>query len=68
MKVLLNGRPTELPQDARVTDALDALGTSRPRQGVAVAVNGEVVGRGEWGSRSLSTDDRVEVLSAAQGG
>jgi sulfur carrier protein len=33
-----------------------------------VAVNGEVVPRGEWPVTALGERDRVEVLGAAQGG
>ncbi|MEV0268469.1 sulfur carrier protein ThiS [Hamadaea sp. NPDC050747] len=38
------------------------------RRGVAVAVNGEVVPRGEWDTCLLADGDSVEILSAAQGG
>jgi sulfur carrier protein len=38
------------------------------RRGVAVAVNGEVVPRSMWAEAGLHDGDRVEVLSAAQGG
>jgi sulfur carrier protein len=37
-------------------------------RGVAVAVNGEVVPRVGWAARTLRDGDRVEVLTAAQGG
>jgi sulfur carrier protein len=33
-----------------------------------VAVNGEVVPRSTWATASLRDGDRVEVLTAAQGG
>jgi len=38
------------------------------QKGVAVALNGQVVPRGAWGATVLAADDRVEVLSAVQGG
>jgi sulfur carrier protein len=38
------------------------------QRGVAVAVNGEVVPRSTWATASLRDGDRVEVLTAAQGG
>jgi sulfur carrier protein len=37
-------------------------------RGVAVAVNGEVVPRSRWAEMALRDGDRVEVLTAAQGG
>ena len=39
-----------------------------PPRGVAVALNGELVRRAEWSERRLSDGDRLEVLTAAQGG
>jgi len=66
--VIVNGEPRELPAGATVTDLVVELGLPAGGRGVAVAVEGEVVPRAEWGTRSLSDDDRVEVLTAMQGG
>ena len=38
------------------------------RKGVAVAVNDEVVSRSRWTTTRLAEDDRVEILTAKQGG
>jgi sulfur carrier protein len=64
--VWINGEQRELADGARVRDALDALGA--PGNGVAVAVDGEVVPRAEWPSAALADGARVEVLTAVQGG
>jgi sulfur carrier protein len=37
-------------------------------RGVAVAVNGEIVRRGDWAVTKLLEGDRVEIVSAAAGG
>jgi sulfur carrier protein len=68
MKVLLNGEPRELRDGATVVDAVDASGAPDSRDGVAVAVDGEVVPRGRWGDQALADGQRVEVLQAVQGG
>jgi sulfur carrier protein len=67
MTVTLNGNPTELPDEATLIDAVNAAGESE-RRGVAVAVGGEVVPRGEWASRRLSEGEEIEVVRAVQGG
>lgn len=36
--------------------------------GTAVAVDGEVVPKSQWGTRSLDDDARVDILTAVQGG
>jgi sulfur carrier protein len=68
MKVLLNGESCELRDGATVNDAVEASGAPAEGRGVAVAVEGEVVPRGEWTATRLSDGQRVEVLQAVQGG
>jgi sulfur carrier protein len=68
MRVLLNGAETELSAGATVETALEALDLPGASRGVAVAVDAEVVPRGEWSARELQDGARVEVLRAIQGG
>lgn len=67
MDVVVNGEPRALPTDATVASAVRRLGIGTGR-GVAVAVNDEVVTRAAWETTRLSPGDRVEVLTAVQGG
>jgi sulfur carrier protein len=64
----LNGRPTEVPAGATVADAVAETGADGESRGVAVAVDGEVVRRAEWGKTKLQSDQTVEVVRAVQGG
>jgi sulfur carrier protein len=66
VNVLVNGRPIELETGATVEAVLASL--DLPDRGVAVAVDAEVVPRGEWPARELSEGARVEILRAIQGG
>lgn len=66
MDLTVNGTECTLPDGATVADAVVAT-TSQDR-GLAVAVNGEVVPRADWGTTTLRAGDRIEVLAAAQGG
>ena len=68
MRVVLNGEPRELRAGATVADAVGASGAPESRGGVAVAVEAEVVPRGEWDTRRLAEGERVEILQAVQGG
>ncbi|MEU9139445.1 sulfur carrier protein ThiS [Streptomyces sp. NPDC048404] len=66
MNIVVNG------EQRRITEgtALDALvATLTPSSsGVAAALNETVVPRAQWRSTSLAEGDRVEVLTAVQGG
>jgi sulfur carrier protein len=64
--IVLNGARRDGPQ--RLGVLLDELGLGRDARGVAVAVDGEVVPRSEWGERTLADGSRVEVVDAIQGG
>lgn len=66
MEVTVNGVGRTLPGGSAVADLVHAV--TAQQRGVAVAVNGEVVPRSGWPSIELCDGDRVEVLSAAQGG
>jgi len=68
VKVLLNGQESELGCDETLLDLLAQLGVTPERRGCAVAVDGEVVPRAQWGSFALPEHARVEVLTAMQGG
>ena len=66
--VTLNGQPRELPSGATVEHAVREAGVPEQGQGVAVAVDGEVVPRGQWAGTALREGQQVEVLRAVQGG
>jgi thiazole synthase len=68
MKVELNGKPVELADGATVAEAVAAAGANGDRRGIAVALEGEVVPRGEWGRTRISEGQTVEVVRAIQGG
>ena len=67
-QILLNGEPKTLPEGATAADAVRASGVPREARGVAVALDGEVVPRGEWQSTPLAEGGQVEVLEAVGGG
>lgn len=66
LSVSVNGGSREVPYGTTL-DQLVAELTSAP-SGVAAAVNETVVPRGEWPRTRLADGDRVEVLTAVQGG
>ena len=66
MNVLVNGSAEQLDAGTTVADVVDRW--ARSPIGVAVAVNEAVVTRAEWPGTTLSEGDRVEILTAVQGG
>ncbi|WP_267241205.1 sulfur carrier protein ThiS [Streptomyces sp. PR69] len=66
LSVSVNGEPRRLDRPTTL-DALVATLTTAP-SGVAAAVNETVVPRSAWPATVLAEGDRVEVLTAVQGG
>lgn len=66
--ITVNGDPRDLPDGTPVVEVVAALAGAPDARGVAVAVNGEVVPRAAWATTGLVRGDRVEVLTATQGG
>jgi thiazole synthase len=66
--VTINGEPRRLPTGATVERAVRESGVEPSGRGVAVALDGEVVPRGEWASTPVRDGQHLEVLHAVQGG
>ncbi|MBO8186060.1 sulfur carrier protein ThiS [Streptomyces spirodelae] len=66
LTVSVNGEPRQVAAGLTL-DQLVATLTTAP-SGVAAALNEDVVPRSRWAATTLVDGDRVEVLTAVQGG
>lgn len=66
MKIVVNGEPREISEEATVLALLESLGLQSDR--VAVEVNAQVVRRARHGEQRLSTGDTVEIVTFVGGG
>lgn len=66
LRLVVNGEPMPAAEGTTVADVVARLGCGT--RGVAVAVNSELVPRGQWEGFKLADGDRVEVLHAVAGG
>jgi sulfur carrier protein len=64
--VVINGVPTRLPTGTVLGTVVGRVTTTRA--GVAAALNDAVVPRTAWDTHVLDEGDRVEILTAVQGG
>lgn len=64
----INGEPRELDAPVTLDALLTILGRDPDQPGVAVAVGDRVVRRADWPTTSVADGDRVEIITAAQGG
>lgn len=68
MNIRLNGQTEELNEGSTVLSLVTQQSQDSSFQGIAVALNGEVIRRASWESTLLSQDDDVEILHAVAGG
>ncbi|CAL9417073.1 Sulfur carrier protein ThiS [Streptomyces sp. enrichment culture] len=66
MTISVNGEPREVAAGTTL-DAVVATLTTAP-SGVAAALNEAVVPRGQWPRTPVGDGDRIEILTAVQGG
>jgi sulfur carrier protein len=64
--VWVNGTATDVAPGKSVADLIAEY--SDRTTGIAVAINQSVLTRAEWASTALRAGDRVEIVSAVQGG
>jgi sulfur carrier protein len=67
-EVIVNGESKRVETGTTVADLVTEVAGSPDARGVAAALNGAVVPRGRWSVVQLGQDDRIEVLTAVQGG
>ena len=66
--ITVNGRPSEVAAGGTVAALLARLEVPADARGVAVAVDAEVVPRGEWDTHVVGEGAQVEIVTAVQGG
>lgn len=68
MILTVNGASHELAETCAVADLVEASLGDRRACGVAIAVNEMVIQRSAWEEHRLLPGDRVDVVTAVQGG
>ena len=66
MRIQVNGESEEVRDDVSLSGLLESLGVNP--NGIAVALNMEVVPRGKYGETPLREGDEVEIVRAVGGG
>jgi sulfur carrier protein len=66
IRLTVNGEARSLPDGVTLAQVVAELSTAP--SGIAAAVNAAVVPRSQWAGTVLADADRVEILTAVQGG
>jgi sulfur carrier protein len=68
MTIVVNGQERHVEPGATVADLVSAFAPPGVGDRVAVARNAELVPRSAWRATEVASGDRIELLSAVQGG
>ena len=68
IQIVVNGEPREVPVELSIGALISKLGREPEMRGIAVAVNDRVVRRADWPEVVVQEGDRVEIITASQGG
>ena len=69
MRVIVNGEEREVPERTTVAELVSRAGIADDRRrGMAIAVDAEVVPRSAWEGTELLDGQKVELVTAIQGG
>ncbi|HEV2885593.1 MAG TPA: sulfur carrier protein ThiS [Jatrophihabitans sp.] len=66
MRITVNGQSREAADELSLVELVGQI--SDRSTGIAVAVNSEVVPRGSWAATAIRPGDRIDVVTAVQGG
>jgi len=63
-----NGEKKEIQSCGNLSELLLQLDIDKDRNGIAVALNSQVVPKNEWDAQSVQENDQIEVIKAVGGG
>ncbi len=66
MKITVNGQQRDAAEELTLAELVGQV--SDRSTGIAVALNSEVVPRGSWPETAVRPGDRIDVVTAVQGG
>ncbi|HEY5477525.1 MAG TPA: sulfur carrier protein ThiS [Tepidiformaceae bacterium] len=66
--VRINGETRALPAGTDIPGLIREVAGTDPEQGIAIALNGEVIRRVDWPAATLHNNDIIEIVRATQGG
>ncbi len=67
--IVVNGNESSIQNGSTIADLLETIDIDVDNtQGIAVAINNEIIRRPEWKARELIAGDLVELVTARQGG
>lgn len=66
MQIRVNNQPVALAAPTSLEELLKQL--NRPQQGVALAVNQQIINRSHWSGHILNDGDSVTLIQATAGG
>ncbi len=68
MQFILNEQPQEIDLDALTVETMLKQQGIAQREGIAVALDLEIIPKSDWGTRLIEENQKVLIITATQGG
>lgn len=68
MELKINNQTKQFPTDSLTVQALLDLEIPEKQNGIAVAINNNVIPKSDWNSHLIQETDDILIISATQGG
>jgi sulfur carrier protein len=68
MNVTINQNETTLEKGTTIKDLIESYGYEAYGEGLAVAINDQVIPKNQWDQYTLAEHDDVTLIQATQGG
>ena len=66
MYIKVNNKQQEISENTSVQQLVEQLNI--PTNGIAIAINNNVVTKSEWNSKTINNNDDVLIIKSTQGG
>ena len=66
LKVVVNNKEVEISDQATINALISEM--NMPDKGIAIAINNEVIPKGNWSEFKLEKEMRITLIKATQGG
>ena len=68
MKIFVNGLETQIEQNKKLSEMIESFLNGKEARGIAVALNEKIIRKEDWEMTLLNDMDRIEIVTAVQGG
>lgn len=68
MKIFINGVESQVERNKKLSEFIASYLNGKEPRGIAVALNEKIIRKEDWVKTGINEMDRIEIVTAVQGG